>query len=397
MNKFPGWLFAACALTAYACTPRSTTTSPNTSSASKVAASASASTAPSVAASASAPTPPVRATCAEPASLKQLQSHKGELHWDGDDLVDAHYFYDPETLQASPRTPKIVAPLLPMPIGSDTLEQRGAAIVRVDSAGNVLWKTPIGAKETVRSLEDARWLVIDTGTRERPRYEGAPLGGPYYRVVDATTGATPKGTYLAIQGHYLGDYGSNGLEARVIDLESGKVVAYTPACAAGGVWEYSLSNTGRFLVCEANRGRSRFWDAKRAGRDAPIGGFGVSLAPNDTYAIAVPAIGGFVSEASLTEVVRVDLNSDAQKALTSDVHVPKDFNDTTPNTPVAFCGQGALFAIVTLHEIAVYRGADGVRLAGTPAMPGGTLAFDRSGRYLLQSRAGASTVYRLDI
>ena len=126
------------------------------------------------------------------------------------------------------------------------------------------------------------------------------------------------------------------------------------------------------------------------------------MAPDDTYAVLVPEIGGLGGNPfdemghPRTNAARLDMNTDAQKTLTADVHVPKDFNDTTPNTPVAFCGQGALIAIVTLHEMAVYRGTDGARLAGAPAMPGGTLAFDRSGRFLLQSRAGASTVYRLE-
>jgi hypothetical protein len=59
-------------------------------------------------------------------------------------------------------------------------------------------------------------------------------------------------------------------------------------------------------------------------------------------------------------------------------------------------GQRELFAVVVPREFAVYDGRTGERLAHAPAMPGGALAFDPSGRYLMQSRRGASTIYRLE-
>ena len=67
-----------------------------------------------------------------------------------------------------------------------------------------------------------------------------------------------------------------------------------------------------------------------------------------------------------------------------------------PIVPVAFCGEGQLFAIVTRHDLVIHRGKDGARLASARAMPGGGIEFSASGRYVLFTRAGAATVYRLD-
>jgi hypothetical protein len=165
-------------------------------------------------------------------------------------------------------------------------------------------------------------------------------------------------------------------------------------CAAGGVIVFSLSNTGRYLKCYATRAGLALWDLRSAHTepDPPpsMDGAGLRLSPNDVYAVDVPTFPFAVEEPSGVAIVYHNLERRTSRTLSA---APALDHDNPYD--VAFCGDGSIFAVSGEHELTVYRGSDGQRLAGAPAKRGGRIVFSASGRYISQSRSGWTTVYRL--
>ena len=119
------------------------------------------------------------------------------------------------------------------------------------------------------------------------------------------------------------------------------------------------------------------------------------MSPDERYVVRVPGVGWGSNLISEDRVEWTSAETGRTVTLTKDVPHVTDDQPLTLTVPVAFCGEGKLFAIVTKKELVVYRG-DARRLALAGAMPGGEIAFSRSGRYVLDERAGAATVYRLE-
>jgi hypothetical protein len=121
------------------------------------------------------------------------------------------------------------------------------------------------------------------------------------------------------------------------------------------------------------------------------------MSPDESYLVRVPGAG---EEGTLISADHVEWTSaDTRRTVIVTKDVPHATEKTQPYTstvPIAFCGDGKLFAIVTRKDLVIHRGSDAKQLASARAMPGGSIAFSHSGRNVLFERAGSATVYRLD-
>ncbi len=196
--------------------------------------------------------------------------------------------------------------------------------------------------------------------------------------------------------------------ASVEDVTTHKAILAVGPCAAGGTWVYSLSTTARFLICETNREGKELWDLRVAhpSKDKPVdagwmngaNGEGLSIAPNDSYAVAVPVHSWGNGEPTRSSITYFDLDARKTKPLGKATLDAVDAPNGNQNPyAVAFCGDGALFVASDDKDVVVYRGRDGARLAAAPAMKGGLVSFSESGRYISQSRNQKTTVFRLDL
>jgi hypothetical protein len=333
-----------------------------------------------------------RPTCAEPRALTQLQTHRPPLEWlAGDILFDGKRAFDPATMASIPVPPRpeepSLPPRLPQRMGGDTLERRGAFLARVGPDGTVRFRTPLRPSETFATLENGRWLVIDAGQ--------ADDASTLYRVVDGDRGVPIGGRFVSVRGDVA--LVARDLGVRATNLASGKRLADVDACAAGGAVTFSLSDDGRFVICDSTRLGSTYTEVLHPKND-----FGVSTSAlfsgDGAYMLDTSSADASTDNALVADVSRLDLNAWKGRIVAKDIPATDAATGMTQTlaVPLAICGRGELFAIVGRRELSVYRG-DGSRVASAPAMHGGVLAFSASGTYVMQSRAGASTIYRLEV
>lgn len=190
--------------------------------------------------------------------------------------------------------------------------------------------------------------------------------------------------------------------ARVEDVAAHKTIVTMGPCSAGGGWTFALSTSGRFFLCDSSRAGLSEIDlsAARVADEWSHLGEGVRIAPNDRYAVAVPVLDWGSGQPTSTSMTYFDLDSgkntkSLSKAPDPENDVGNGRADAHPYR-VDFCGDGKLFAASGYKELTVYRGKDGARLAGAPALKGGFISFSASGRYLSQNRTGKTTIFRLD-
>ena len=175
-------------------------------------------------------------------------------------------------------------------------------------------------------------------------------------------------------------------------------------CNAGGTFAYSLSQTGRFLICNSNRSGISVIDLRapppKTGFPWTELGEGTFLSPNDEYVVRVPVIDWGTGEPTTQDVVHVDLDSKRSKKIApAPLQRLHEENPVLPANPysVAFCADGSIFVASAGREVAVFRGRDGSRLASAPSMKGGTVSFSASGRYVSQTRGNETTIFRLEM
>jgi hypothetical protein len=205
--------------------------------------------------------------------------------------------------------------------------------------------------------------------------------------------------YRIVVGGF-GLVGSDPERGDVEEVASGHLVVQAGPCAAGGLIDFTLSSTGRFLICASNRGGLTLRDLRSPDPGEPIGwaadggprGEGLAVSPNDTYAVAVPVLtwGGDVPSRDSIAYYNLDRRTSVTLS-----RAPAPERSSANPYDVAFCGTGAVFAVSGLHELTLYRGDNGMRLTGAPAKKGGRLAFSASGRYLSRTWSGWTTVFRL--
>lgn len=212
---------------------------------------------------------------------------------------------------------------------------------------------------------------------------------------------TPPGRYAQVAGGWGLIWKEEEGDAKVEDVATRKKVFAFPPCTAGGTWVYALSTTGRFLICSSNRSGETFFELARGAKAiSDVSGEGIMLAPNDSYAVAVPVNMWGSGEATRTSITYFNLDTHKSVTLAKAAHLDMPTSEPTPKTnpyTAAFCGAGSLFVASADSEVVVYRGKDGARLAAAPAMKGGLVSFSQSGKYLSQSRSGKTTVFRLDL
>jgi hypothetical protein len=200
-----------------------------------------------------------------------------------------------------------------------------------------------------------------------------------------------------------------GYTAIVEDVATRRKLTDVQACTARGVPPaFSLSSTGRFVLCQADdstsltESRPTHSKKRRELMEACSDG-GLSLAPDDGYGVTVPTLWAFGDEPTRTSVLWCDWDAMTSREIASAPHPKRlgwDGARAGNAFGVAFC-EKALFAVSLEKEIVVFRGRDATRLAGAPAHQGGDLSFSASGRYLSQSRGNddtgwATTIYRLE-
>jgi hypothetical protein len=321
------------------------------------------------------------ARCFEPSRVTQLGTLESErVAWRHDVVCEGPRCFDPETLAVVPARAAAAASSQPTDLlaTGERVEQRGNTLL---AGARALPKLAKG--ERFDRVENGRWIVIASGDDERA-----------FHVIDGLAGTRNARAYVAVLEDLAAWEDPATAGVTVSNLATHATVLKDAAlCTAGGTWGWSLSP--RFLWCNSNRGGSTGYEL-RTGKTFFVGQ-SASMSPDERYVVRVPGVGWGGDLISEDHVEWTSVDTGRTVTLTRDV--PRATDQTTPMTstvPVAFCGDGKLFAIITRKELVVYRGSDAKRLAGAGAMPGGDTAFSRSGRYLLDKRAGAATVYRLD-
>jgi hypothetical protein len=320
------------------------------------------------------------ADCFEPSRITQLGTMKNDkASWDGELVSDGVKRFDPETLGEVPvpvRTHPSKAPTDLLATG-ERVEQRRTTLL----AGARKLRS-LDEDMTFDRVENGRWIVLATGD-----------GEPRFHILDGLARKMDAREYVAVHGD-LAAFEGESMTVSVMNLVTHKeVVKDVSVCTAGGMWSWELSS--RFLWCNSNRGGWVGTDL-RSGKTFDVGQ-SAFVALDESYLVRVPGVGMPGNLISEDHVEWASANTGRTVTLTKDVVRATD--QTTPLTstvPLAFCGEGKLFAIATRKELVVYRGADARRLAAAGAKPGGAISFSRSGRYLIDARAGAATVYRLE-
>lgn len=326
---------------------------------------------------------PVLARCFEPAHITQLGTLKDDkVLWDEDVLSNGKEHFDPETLAVVPAPVHLAQPAQP----TDLLAtgERVSGVGDMVSAG-ARWKKKLKPDEHFLRVENGRWVVVGAGDVVMSE-----------RVIDGMTGKlVDTRTYVDVRGDLGAATSDDGSSVTVWSLVTHLPGAVKNAgiCSAGGLIDWSLTN--RFLQCDSNRGGATVHDL-RTGKETFVGQ-ATAMSPDERYFVTVPGKGWGENLISADRVTFHGFDTNRDVLVSRDVPPATDSTVALQTTvPVAFCGDGTLFAIVGRREVAVYRGADATRLAGTGAMPGGELLFSDAGRYLVHKRAGAATVFRLD-
>ncbi len=321
------------------------------------------------------------ADCLPPSRITQLGTIKKDVGWHGDLVSHDNEHFDPETLdEVSPPAPAHLSSLHPTDLlaTGERVEQRR----RILLAGARKLQLDEGMR--FDRVENGRWIVIaldDDAERS-------------VRIIDALGRTKDTRTYVAVRGDLAAFADPSTMGVSVTNLVThATLLKDAQLCTAGGMWSWSLSS--RFLWCNSNRSGSTGHDL-RTGKTFEVGQSAFT-SPDESYLVRVPGVGWGSNLISEDLVEWTSAGSGRTVTLTKDVpHATDQMTPLTSTVPVAFCGEGKLFAIATRKELVVYRGVDAKRLAAARAMPGGTIEFSRSGRYILDKRAGAATVYRLD-
>ncbi|HEX4517008.1 MAG TPA: hypothetical protein VH054_25850 [Polyangiaceae bacterium] len=321
------------------------------------------------------------ADCFEPSRITQLGTMKNDkVSWDGELVSDGVKRFDPETLGEVPvpaRTHRLQALHAPTDLlaTGERVEQHGTTLL----AG--ARKLRLGKDMTFDRVENGRWIVLATGD-----------GEPRFHILDGLTGKMDAREYVAVRGDLAAFEGESMTVTVTNRVTHKEVVKDVSVCTAGGAWSWELSP--RFLWCTSSRSGAVGTDL-RTGTTFDVGQ-SAFVALDESYLVRVPGIGLPGNVISEDHVEWASAETGRTLTLTKDVEPATDQTPPLTKVPVAFCGEGKLFAIVTRKELVVYRGADARRLSAARAMPGGAIAFSRSGRYLIDARAGAATVYRLE-
>ena len=338
-----------------------------------------ASSAPAAVADATSPPAPKLADCFEPSHLTQLGTIKRRVEWREELLSDGAKTFDPETLaEVSVTFHSTIPPADDFLATGERVEQHRTTLV---AGARKLASLEPGAQ--LERVENGRWVVVAFGDGERT-----------FEVIDGLSRKKDPHTYVAVSGDFAASQDKDTLTITVSNRVTGAVVLKDASpCASGGVVNYSL--TSRFLWCHSSRFGSTGHDL-RTGREIYVGQSAI-VSPDESYFVRVPGVGLAGDLISEDRADWVRANDGRTVTLSTDVPNATDVTPALTSTvPIAFCGDGKLFAITTQKDLVVHRGADAKRLAAARAMPGGHVAFSKSGRYVVYERAGAATVYRLD-
>ena len=296
---------------------------------------------------------------------------------------------------AAEQPPNVVNPAVVLDAGNSSTVIDAATLARADCA------EPKKLTQLATVNEEAKFagelLEGDAHAYDPETGAAHPLGPkPVVKAPPST-----KGRYAQVADGWGLIWNDGDANAKVEDVATKKKSFDFTPCAAGGAWGFSLSTTGRFLICSSNRSGDSFFDLGNGGKElaAPSGG-GVMLSPNDAYAVAFPTLLWATDQPTRASITYFDLDTHKSRDLAKAAHL--DMPTGEPNQKmnpysVSFCGAGTLFVASTDTEVVVYRGKDGARLAAAPALKGGQVSFSQSGKYLSQSRNGKTTVFRLDL
>ena len=205
--------------------------------------------------------------------------------------------------------------------------------------------------------------------------------------------------HVVRDGHEL-ELVTKDCRARVVDKTAKKEVVDTFCCAAGGTLDSYFSSTGRFLVCDASRSGLVLTDltVPRPATEKALSFLpGTYVSPDDSYAVRIPV--NAWSGPTPDMITYTSLATSKKTRVWSARMLEPSDGELHPDPDgfgVDFCGNGALFAVSGDLGVAVFRGSDATRLASAPARKGGSISFSASGRWISQSRAGATTIYRLE-
>jgi hypothetical protein len=321
------------------------------------------------------------AECFEPSRVTQLGTIKNQAVFWRDDLVfDGTSAFDPETLASVPtpvRTTPISRERSDLLLTGERVEQMGTTLV---AGARKVAKLAKG--ERFDFVANKRFIVVSAADVETDLH-----------LIDGLTGKRDARTYIAVGDDLVAFQDEvTGITVRNISTHAIILKDIGP-CAAGGTWTWSISP--RFLWCDSNRGGRTGYDL-HTGKAFEVGQSAFT-SPDERYVVRVPGVGWGSNLISEGHAEWTSADTGRTVTLTKDVpHATEDTEPLTSTMPVAFCGTGKLFAIVTKRDLEIHRGADGKRLAVARSMPGGALEFSKSGRWILDKRAGAATVYRLE-
>jgi hypothetical protein len=318
--------------------------------------------------------------CFEPKRIVQRGTVKDDTAtWNGDFVLTRTTHLDPETLAPHAPPPRVSRRDDTFIATGERVEARNGHVI-----AGVRWSRELDPEsESFGRVEGLRWVVITTpGKRHMVE-----------RVIDGLSGRVDPRRFEGILGDRAILESETDSDATVVNLATGKLVRHQPPCTAGERVDWSLSPG--FLECASNRFGANLF-ALDGGKDISVDQ-ATSLSPDHRYLVHRPGVSWEGSLLSPDRVSYERVGGGRTITLTKDVPpVTEESPRLSVTVPIAFCGEGELFAIVTQRDLVIHRGKDGARLASARAMPDGGIEFSASGRYVLFTRAGAATVYRLD-
>jgi hypothetical protein len=180
---------------------------------------------------------------------------------------------------------------------------------------------------------------------------------------------------------------------------------------AGGIFFVSLSPAGHVVARTYSRGSTELFEARTGRRYAEGVGPHVIFDPNDRYALDLPALQAWTTNAyDRAEVHKISFAS-VPATVRSPVRLPIDVGkevefDDKREFGAAICATGALYVVSHPDgELALYRAKDDAKLARVAHPPSGYPAFTWSGKFVYVRHAPMSSddpgpsvvaVYRLE-
>jgi hypothetical protein len=184
-------------------------------------------------------------------------------------------------------------------------------------------------------VENGRWIV------------GAFKADVTFGIVDGLARKNDPQPYVAVHGDLAAFTNGEGA-LNVTNLVTHAIVLKDAAACTG-----TSSLSSRFLWCDANPG-GRVGHELRTGKEFSVGR-SAFVSPDERYFVRVPGVGW---DNDVISEDRVEWTSDTGRTVTLTKKVPRATANMEPMTstvPVAFCGDGKLFAIVTKKELVVHR------------------------------------------